>query len=261
MSALGYAVTAIFCIALVTLIVGFIYRILVWWTIPAPLKIPLTPAPAGYGGATFRLATEVLIFNSLFKADKQLWVGSWLFHVSFALIILRHLRYFLEPVPGFVLNVQTLGIYAGFILVGMLFYLFMRRVLIDRNYYITTFADYFVIWLLISIGVTGLYMKYISPVPVLDVKAFVMGALSLHFVPAPMDLIFVLHILLVSILLAYFPFSKLMHAGGIFFSPTRNQRDNPRDMRTFKFIHHANPWNEAVKDPTTYPDGVPYKED
>lgn len=260
MSALGLAITLIFYAALVTFIIGFLYRILSWWRVPVPLKISLTPAPASYGGATFRVATEVLIFNSLFKADKQLWAGSWFFHVSFALIVLRHLRYFLEPVPGFVLNVQTLGIYAGFVLVGMLFYLFMRRVLIDRNYYITTFADYFVIWLLISIGVTGLYMKYISPVPVLDVKAFVVSALMLRPVAAPTNLIFVLHILLVSILLAYFPFSKLMHAGGIFFSPTRNQRDNTRDAK-FKFIRHANPWNEAVKDPTIYPDGVPYKED
>ena len=28
-----------------------------------------------------------------------------------------------------------------------------------------------------------------------------------------------------------FPFSKLLHAPGVFFSPTRNQVDNPREQR------------------------------
>ena len=46
---------------------------------------------------------------------------------------------------------------------------------------------------------------------------------------------------LVSVLLAYFPFSKLMHMGGIFLSPTRNLANNNRAKR------HVNPWNPAVK--------------
>ena len=45
---------------------------------------------------------------------------------------------------------------------------------------------------------------------------------------------------LVSVLLAYFPFSKLMHLGGIFFSPTRNMRADTRAVR------HVNPWNYPV---------------
>ena len=41
--------------------------------------------------------------------------------------------------------------------------------------------------------------------------------------------------------MAYFPFSKLMHAAGIFFSPTRNMPNNSRAVR------HVNPWNYPVK--------------
>jgi hypothetical protein len=43
------------------------------------------------------------------------------------------------------------------------------------------------------------------------------------------------------VLLAYFPFSKLMHFGGIFLSPTRNLTTNSRAVR------HINPWNYPVQ--------------
>ena len=42
-------------------------------------------------------------------------------------------------------------------------------------------------------------------------------------------------------LLAYFPFSKLMHMAGVFLSPTRNLSNDSRIVR------HVNPWNYPVK--------------
>jgi hypothetical protein len=53
--------------------------------------------------------------------------------------------------------------------------------------------------------------------------------------------IFYIHLFLVCALLAYFPFSKLMHLGGVFLSPTRNMRNDSRQVR------HVNPWNPAIK--------------
>ena len=47
--------------------------------------------------------------------------------------------------------------------------------------------------------------------------------------------------LLVIALMLVFPISKLLHAPGIFFSPTRNMVDNPRETR------HVTAW--AVEDP------------
>ena len=46
---------------------------------------------------------------------------------------------------------------------------------------------------------------------------------------------------MISVLFAYFPFSKLMHLGGVFLSPTRNLPNNNRAER------HINPWNYDVK--------------
>ncbi|SPE40424.1 fragment of DsrM (part 3/3) [Candidatus Sulfopaludibacter sp. SbA3] len=56
-----------------------------------------------------------------------------------------------------------------------------------------------------------------------------------------MSALFFAHLALVSTLAAYLPFSKLMHAGGIFLSPTRNLANNNRMKR------HVNPWNAPVK--------------
>jgi nitrate reductase gamma subunit len=69
-----------------------------------------------------------------------------------------------------------------------------------------------------------------------------MGLATFHpVIPAqPVGFMFYLHIFLVSCLFAYFPFSKLMHMGGVFLSPTRNM---PNDSR---MVRHINPWNYPV---------------
>ena len=59
--------------------------------------------------------------------------------------------------------------------------------------------------------------------------------------PTDAGSIFYIHIFLVSLLAAYFPFSKLMHMGGVFFSPSRNMANNNRRKR------HINPWDYPVK--------------
>jgi nitrate reductase gamma subunit len=47
----------------------------------------------------------------------------------------------------------------------------------------------------------------------------------------PADPLLWLHLALVAGLMIVFPFSKLLHAPGVFFSPTRNQADDPRERR------------------------------
>jgi len=56
------------------------------------------------------------------------------------------------------------------------------------------------------------------------------------------DFPLIVHLLLVAVLMILFPFSKLLHVPGIFFSPTRNQVDNPREKR------HIAPWAKAMEE-------------
>ena len=230
----AYLVAAVF-------VAGLASRIYAWAATPVPFKIPTTPAPKTYPGVTVRVLGEVLVFNSLFRADKLLWVGAWAFHAGLVLVIIRHLRYFLYPVPDWVMFMQTPGIWAGWLFPLPILYLLARRLTLRRVIYISILPDYFVLALLGCIAGTGILMRYVDRVYLVDVKAFILGLLTLQPVSPPTSAYFLAHILLVCTLLAYFPFSKLMHMGGVFLSPTRNLANNNRMVR------HVNPWNAPVK--------------
>jgi nitrate reductase gamma subunit len=109
--------------------------------------------------------------------------------------------------------------------------LWARRFLVDRIRYISAPSDHLMLALLIAIGVTGLGMKYIAPTDIVALKAFFLGLMYFDWQPIPTDAMLLLHLSLVAVLMIIFPFSKLLHAPGLFFSPTRNQIDNAREKR------------------------------
>ena len=229
-----YAV--LFYFAAAVFAVGLAYRISLYARTPAPLKIPTTPAPVTRTGVVARLAREVVFFESLFKASKWTWLFGWVFHAALLLVVLRHLRYFTEPVWFWVRWVQPFGLYAGFAMVAGLAGLWVRRLAVDRVRYISAPSDHLMLLLLIGIAVTGLMMKYVAHTDILSLKAFILGLIYFDWQPIPADLVLLIHLSLVLVLMIIFPFSKLLHAPGLFFSPSRNQVDNPREKR------HLAPW-------------------
>jgi [DsrC]-trisulfide reductase subunit M len=270
-----YAAFAIFFL-------GIIWRILQWAKIPVPFRIPSTcgqskslpwiksdnlDSPHNTWGVIGRMFLEVVLFRSLFRNTKSevrqgpsvtfasakwLWLAGIGFHYAFLTIVIRHIRFFAEPVPAPIAMLSSLD---GFfeILVPTVFltdivflaavtYLFLRRIVIPHMRYLSLPADYFALFLILGIGVTGVLMRQVFKVDLLKVKELTMGLAA--FSPASPDgigVIFYIHLFLVSCLLAYFPFSKLMHAGGVFLSPTRNMANDNRMRR------HVNPWNYPVK--------------
>ncbi len=221
---LFYLATAIFA-------VGLTYRIRLYAKTPAPLKIPTTPAPVTSAGVVGRMAREVVLFESLFKANKWTWLCGWIFHAAMLLVVLRHLRYFTEPVWLWVTWLQWIGIYAGFAMLAGLAGLWLRRFTVDRVRYISAPSDHLMLLLLIAITATGLMMKYVAHTDIVALKAFALGLIYLDPQPLPADPLLLVHLGLVLVLMIIFPFSKLLHAPGVFFSPGRNQVDNPREKR------------------------------
>ncbi len=221
----------LFYFAFVVFVGGLGYRIYEFARTPAPLSIPTTPAPTTGGRVFFRVAREVVFFESLFKGNLWIWLFGWLFHVGLLLVALRHLRYFIEPVWGWVVFIQPFGTYAGFIMVAGLAGLWARRFLVERIRYISTPSDHLMLAMLLAIGLTGLGMKFVMHTDIVGVKAFFKGLMSFDLQPLPAHPALFVHLLLVALLMIIFPFSKLLHAPGVFFSPTRNQTDNPREVR------------------------------
>ncbi len=221
----------LFMVAAVVMLVGLGLKIAQYARTPAPLKIPTTPAPLTRSGVALRLAREALIFESLFKGNKPLWVFAALFHFGLAVVLLRHVRYFETQVGPLVALVQPLAQPAGLAMLAGLLLLLARRLVIERIRYITGPSDILMLVLLIAIGFSGMAMKCLVHTDIVMVKAFFTGLMVLDLRPLPADPLLAVHLLLVAALMIIFPFSKLLHAPGLFFSPTRNQTDNPREHR------------------------------
>lgn len=236
MSTASVVFALLFYAATLVLVVGLALRVVDYARTPAPLKIPTTPAPATRGGVALRMLREVVFFESLFKANLWTWLAGWFFHAALALVLVRHLRYFTEPVWSWVALAQPLGVWAGVVMLVALCGLAARRLFVARIRYISTPSDHLMLLLLIAIAASGLAMKYVFHTDVVAVKAFFLGLMRFDWQPLPADGVLYVHLLLVAALMIVFPFSKLLHAPGVFFSPTRNQADDPREAR------HLAPW-------------------
>ncbi|UKL13883.1 sulfate reduction electron transfer complex DsrMKJOP subunit DsrM [Dissulfurimicrobium hydrothermale] len=263
------------------LLVGFVFRVLDWAKSPVPFRIPTTAGqefslpwikqakldnPSTTMGVLGRMAFEILAFRSLFRNTKAelrsgnliygpakwLWLFALAFHWAFFIIAVRHLRLFMVPVPGFVewldkldsiMQIGTPPLYiTDVLLIAGVTFLLLRRLMSPRIRYISLPADYFPLFLILAIATTGILMRFFIRTDIVGVKEILVGLATFHPVmPDGIGPIFFIHATLVSVLMAYFPFSKLMHLGGVFLSPTRNMANNNRMVR------HVNPWNYPVK--------------
>ena len=266
--------------AFLTLVAGVAWRVWKWAESPVPYRIPTTcgqqrslpwirTAPIDNPDtglmAAVRVAIEALLFRSLlrnsrarvsagqleFSEARLLWLASLALHWSLLVIVLRHLRFVLQPTPFFVAPLDRLDgllrigspplLITDVLLVAALLYLFGRRLLNPLLRYMALFTDYFALLLLLGIALSGMAMRYVAPVDIVSVKMFALGLASFHpAAPAAPSAFLLAHLLLVSTLAIYLPFSKLVHFGGVFLSPTRNLANNSRRVR------HVNPWNQPV---------------
>ncbi len=241
MSFLTVVYALLFYAATLILVVGLALRIRLYARTPAPLKIPTMPAPVTQTGVVMRMAREVVLFESLFKSNKWTWLFGWIFHLSLLLAFFRHLRYAMSPDnilwPLVSLPiVQSFGRYAGLAMLVGLLGLFGRRLFVERVRYISAPSDYLMLFLLFAIAGSGALMSFVVHTDIVSLKTFVLGLIYFEWHPLPADPILLVHLSLVLMLMIIFPISKLLHAPGVFFSPTRNQVDNSRDRR------HVNPW-------------------
>ena len=271
--------------ALLVFVIGFGRRVMSWARSAVPFQIPTTCGqqktlpwirpnsianPTTTGAVVLRMFLEIVTFRSLFRNTRMtakgdgrityqleifLWLGALAFHYAFAAVLVRHLRFFMEPLPLPIKLIEAVDSFfqfglpvvylSGVVLAAAVLYLALRRIFIPTVRYISLANDFFPLFLIFGIAFTGILMRYFAKVDIVDIKALTMGLVTFNFpnteVLKQIDGLFYGHLFFVSVLLAYFPFSKLMHLGGIFLSPTRNMTTDTRARR------HVNPWNYPVK--------------
>ncbi len=232
----------LFYIATLLLVVGTGMKIRRYAKAPAPLKIPTMPAPRTQKGVYFRMFREVVLFESLFKSNKWIWLFGYLFHIGMLVVLLRHIRYFTFNVWWWVEIIQPFGVYASFAMIIGLAGLLVRRIVVNRIRYISSPSDYLMLVLLMGIAGSGMMMKFVNHVDIIMVKGFFLGLMRFQINDLPTSPILLVHLGSVALLMIIFPISKLLHGPGIFFSPTRNQIDNSREKR------HIAPWAKKLEE-------------
>ncbi len=221
-----------FYLALTLLVVGLSRKIRQYAITPAPLKIPIAPTPLTKTGVVLKMIREITVFESLFKSNKWTWLFGFLFHFGLLLVLIHHIRLFWwGQTPDLLLLAQPFK-YAAFAMIIGLLGLLGRRILVDRVRYISAPSDYLLLILLLVIGISGAIMTFTANnTDVIAVKEFASGLLNLNWSNLPDEINLLVHLLGVFILMAIFPISKLLHAPGVFFSPTFNQVDDARKKR------------------------------
>jgi nitrate reductase gamma subunit len=261
----------------VVFLIAFVLKLARWLRAPVPFRVPLVVGqqqslpsiaharlgcPRTAFQVVLRVVLDVLLFRPLFRTtpsapsagrglghgvERSLWLFAVLFHGSLLIVLLRHLRLFLEPVPSFVVLLENFDVATSLFLPKLhvtsvllplgLALLLGRRLVLSRVRYVSIAADYFPLFLLLGIATTGILMRHVTRTDVLAVKQ-----LATHLVvPARADLLLLVHLFLVGLLLVYYPLGKLMHMPGALLSPTLTMASNNRERR------HVNVRNPEVE--------------
>ena len=209
--------------ATVVAVAGLMWKTVGWVRAPVPLSMPLPPAPATWGGVVLRMVREGVLFETLFRANRWIWLFGWLFHAALLLVLVRHLWLFLDPVPAWIGPLLGAGKWLSALLLASLAGLLARRILVARVRYVSVPSDYLMLLLILAIGGSGAWLGHVDPGSLGSAREFALGLVRLESRPLPLDPALLLHLGGAGLLVLLLPFSKLLHAPGVFLSPTRRR--------------------------------------
>jgi nitrate reductase gamma subunit len=210
---------------LVLFLSGIVVRVAAWLRKPVPYHLTLFPVPLEKREKLAMATKELLLFRTLFRENRLLWLLAWLFHLSLAMILAGHVLGIsllrsqftvlgASPETSELLS-RTVGAAAGTVMVASLMALFCRRLLDRELRRLSEPLAWFDLLLLLSISLSGLGMyhpAFHADLPA--VRSWLAGLFLFNPVPFPHNPLFTIHLALVGFLLVYFPFSQLMHAAG-----------------------------------------------
>ena len=208
--------------------IRFFLHTLAWWRGRAEDMVAVLPKRPPLLKTWALTLRDVVLFWRLLKVNPALWFGEYLFHLTFLLVALRHLRYFLDPVPLWVWDLQLSGLIAGYVLPFSLVYILAVRFFSEREKYSSP-ANVLLLALIIAISSIGVLMHAFFKPNLVDVKYFALGLLSLAPAPLPTGVLFPLHLALVLVLVALVP-SHIVTAPLVMLEARRRELGLPQVM-------------------------------
>jgi Fe-S oxidoreductase/nitrate reductase gamma subunit len=211
-------------IALIVLVNGLLYRTYNWARTPKPTTdYKVNPISQTFTKSLFKILKKVFIFPILYRDEKILWIGAWLFHISLLMSIISHYKVFANYMWFWEnLNISAeafANISNGFsaltagLMVGSLIFLFGRRSInILRK--LSDPEDYIAILFILAIAISGIYVRFIAPVNLLELRRYFVSLVQFNPGYLPTDTSYLIHHTLVLILILYFPLGKLVHTLG-----------------------------------------------
>jgi len=215
-------------VTFVVFVAAMLSRLWTWKKLPQPGMTLFPTSPKGTAAGVLK---ETLLFPSLFRSDRFLWAISWLFHAMLALVILGHLRVVVDfPWLWSALHIDSdtmsvvVGGAAGVMMLTMLILLIARRFVTSRVREISGAGDYFAVFLLLAIVLTGDAMRFFAHIDLAETRHYFASLVLLQRPAVPQNGWFLAHLFLAQALLIYMPFSKIMHFGGVFFTQAAIKR-------------------------------------
>ena len=175
-----------------------------WWEAGRRSKPSASRGIGASARAFVGAAVDIVFLRRLLMVNPALWIGEWVFHAALFVIILRHLRYFMNPVPAWVVWAQMPGWIASFLLPGALLYILAIRLLAGQEKFSSP-ANLLMLADVLAIAGTGLLMSTRYRADLAAVKLFALGIVTFTPAPPPLSALFLGHLGFVLALLLYVP--------------------------------------------------------
>jgi nitrate reductase gamma subunit len=197
------------------------YRLYKWVSAPKASGHFSIYISEGVGNSILNVFQDLAYFPRMIREEKNLWITSWLFHLSILMSVISHYKVFLryniilDRISPTYFNILShiLDGGAAILMIGTLILLFSRR-LTSFLRKLSEPEDYLVLLLIMIIAVSGFILRYSSSINLLALRRYFASLVLMAPNNIPTNPIFLIHYTSVMILMIYFPFGKMTHIIG-----------------------------------------------
>lgn len=210
-------------LAVLVFLVGAAYRVGTWATSPKKLNWKLYPVPQGLVGEASYIIGEWISFKMLFRNNRAIWLGSYVFHLSLVASAIWFILMLLEIPAPWLSRLAMAGLFLSSA------YLFLARLWIPQVRAISTLVEFFNLAIFIAIGALGwtLTGRGLSR----ELRSWISSIIGFSPTILPEDPAFLWFAFLVEFFIAYLPFSKMFHVASKYFAFHKSRWFNPYEAK------------------------------